>query len=253
MAGKSATLRASPRKAPRRTVTHLPPAQFHARPDGLWPSDGVLFDRTCTACPRLARFLAAAREEYPQYYNAPVPPFGDPNARVIITGLAPGFHGANASSRPFTGDHAGILLYRTLHQFGFASRAESVSAHDELRLIDCRINNAVKCVPPENKPLPVEIQTCNRYLQADLLRAPRDSIIVALGSVAHAATLKALGLKARDFVFAHAAEHRLPSGHTLIDSYHCSRYNTQTRRLTPDMFAEVFRRARALLDTSSTA
>lgn len=238
--------KAAARQAPRRTVTHLPPAEFRAG-SGQWPSDGVLFDRNCTDCPRLANFLAAARKEYPQYYNAPVPPFGDPNARLIIAGLAPGFHGANASSRPFTGDHAGILLYRTLHEFGFATRPESVSADDGLRLIDCRINNSVKCVPPENKPLPIEIQTCNRYLQADLQHAPRHSVIVALGSVAHAATLKALGLKAREYPFAHAAEHRLPAGQVLIDSYHCSRYNTQTRRLTPEMFAAVFRRARALL------
>jgi uracil-DNA glycosylase family 4 len=248
MPGSAAPKKSSNRKTPRRTVTHLPPVEFFARPDGLWPSDGVIFDRTCTDCPRLARFLADAREEYPQYYNAPVPPFGDPKGRLIIAGLAPGFHGANASSRPFTGDHAGILLYQTLYEFGFASQPKSVSAHDDLRLIDCRINNAVKCVPPENKPLPAEIQTCNRYLKADIDRTPPDSIIVALGSVAHAATLKALGLKVGDYKFAHAAEHRLPTGQTLIDSYHCSRYNTQTRRLTPEMFAAVFRRARALLD-----
>lgn len=239
----------APRKkaAPRRTVTHLPQAEFHVRPDGLWPSDGVVFDRTCTACPRLAKFLAAGREEYPRYYCAPVPPFGDPEARLIVIGLAPGFHGANATARPFTGDHAGILLYRTLHEFGFADRPESVSADDGLRLLDCRLTNSVKCVPPENKPLPEEVQRCNRFLKAELDQAPAKSVLLALGSVAHVAILKTLGLKPTGYKFAHAAEHALPTGQVLLDSYHCSRYNTQTRRLTPDMFANVFRRARALL------
>jgi uracil-DNA glycosylase family 4 len=122
----------------------------------LWPSDGVIFDRTCTQCPRLARFLVDGREEHPNYYCAPVAPFGDPKARLLIVGLAPGFHGANASGRPFTGDHAGLLLYRTLHRFGFASRPESKSRDDGLKLLDCRITNSVKCVPPENKPTPTE-------------------------------------------------------------------------------------------------
>lgn len=248
MPGKAASKATLARKPPRRTVTHLPPVEFFARPDNLWPSDGVIFDRTCTDCPRLAGFLEHARQEYPQYYNSPVPPFGDPRGRLIIAGLAPGFHGANASSRPFTGDHAGILLYRTLYDFGFATQPECTSADDGLRLIDCRINNAVKCVPPDNKPLPAEIATCNRYLKADIERSAANSIIVALGSVAHTATLKAMKLRAADYTFAHAAEHALPSGQLLIDSYHCSRYNTNTRRLTPEMFADVFRRARALLD-----
>jgi uracil-DNA glycosylase family 4 len=166
---------------------------------------------------------------------------------LIVVGLAPGFHGANASARPFTGDHAGILLYRTLHEFGFASRAESIAADDGLQLINCRITNSVKCVPPENKPLPAEIQTCNRYLQAEIERVAADTVLLALGSVAHAAVLRALQLKASAYVFAHAAEHQLPSGAVLLDSYHCSRYNTQTRRLTTAMFADVFRRAAALL------
>ena len=208
----------------------------------------MIFDRTCTRCPRLTRFLEAGRKEYPQYYCAPVPPFGDPQARLIVIGLAPGFHGANATARPFTGDHAGILLYRTLYEFGFADRPESVSAGDGLRLIDCRLTNSVKCVPPENKPLPAEVQTCNRYLTAEISQLSANSVLLALGSVAHAAILKALALKPVAYKFAHAAEHSLPSGHLLIDSYHCSRYNTQTRRLTPEMFADVFRRARALLD-----
>jgi len=241
----------APRKksAPRRTVTHLPQAEFHVRPDGLWPSDGVVFDRTCTDCPRLAKFLEEGRKEYPRYYCAPVPPFGDPNARLIVIGLAPGFHGANATARPFTGDHAGILLYRTLYEFGFADRPESTAADDGLRLLDCRLTNSVKCVPPENKPLPIEIDNCNRYLQAEIARASTATVLLALGSVAHTAILKALQLKPKAFVFGHAAEHALPSGQVLLDSYHCSRYNTQTRRLTPEMFANVFRRARDLLQS----
>jgi uracil-DNA glycosylase family 4 len=215
----------------------------------LWPSDGVIFDRTCTDCPRLARFLADGREEYPDYYCAPVAPFGDPKARLVIVGLAPGFHGANATGRPFTGDHAGLLLYRTLHKFGFASRPESKSRDDGLKLIGCRISNSVKCVPPQNKPTPAEIRTCNRFLTAELTtRVSARSVLLALGLIAHNAALRALALKASEYKFAHAAEHELPTGQILLDSYHCSRYNTQTGRLTEKMFAEVFARARKLVD-----
>jgi uracil-DNA glycosylase len=214
----------------------------------LWPSDGVIFDRTCTDCPRLARFLAEGREEYPDYYCAPVAPFGDPKARLIIVGLAPGFHGANATGRPFTGDHAGLLLYRTLHRFGFASQPESKSRDDGLKLIGCRISNSVKCVPPQNKPTPAEIRTCNRFLTAELSRVSTRSVLLALGSIAHNAALRALLLKPSEYKFAHAAEHELPAGQILLDSYHCSRYNTQTRRLTQEMFADVFARARKLVD-----
>ena len=214
----------------------------------LWPSDGVIFDRSCTDCPRLARFLAEGREEYPDYYCAPVAPFGDPKARLIIVGLAPGFHGANATGRPFTGDHAGLLLYRTLHRFGFASQPESKSRDDGLKLIGCRISNSVKCVPPENKPTPAEIRSCNRFLTAELSRVSARSVLLALGSIAHNAALRALMLKPSEYKFAHAAEHELPTGQILLDSYHCSRYNTQTRRLTEKMFADVFARARKLVD-----
>jgi uracil-DNA glycosylase family 4 len=218
-----------------------------AHRDGLWPSDGGVFERTCTLCPRLAKFLKEGREEYPDYYCAPVAPFGDANAKLIIVGLAPGFHGANATGRPFTGDHAGLLLYRTLHRFGFASRPTSVSRTDGLELIDCRITNSVKCVPPQNKPLPAEIKTCNRYLRAEMQLIPSDAVFLALGSIAHNACLRALGLKPTDYKFGHAAEHVLPDQRVLIDSYHCSRYNTQTRRLTDEMFEAVFARARELL------
>lgn len=215
----------------------------------LWPSDGVIFDRTCTDCPRLARFLAEGRKEYPDYYCAPVAPFGDPKARLILVGLAPGFHGANATGRPFTGDHAGLLLYRTLHRFGFASRPESKARDDGLKLLGCRISNSVKCVPPQNKPTPAEIRACNRFLTAELTtRVSTRSVLLALGSIAHNAALRALALKPSEYKFAHAAEHELPSGQILLDSYHCSRYNTQTGRLTEKMFVDVFARARKLVD-----
>ncbi len=217
-------------------------------PDGLWPSDGVAFERTCTDCPRLAAFLDEAREEYPDYYCAPVAPFGDPNARLIIVGLAPGFHGANASGRPFTGDHAGLILYRTLHRFGFANKPESTARGDGLRLINCRITNSVKCVPPQNKPTPLEIRTCNKYIAAEFQQLPPNAVLLALGSIAHNATLRALELPPSEHKFAHAAEFALPGGQTLLDSYHCSRYNTQTRRLTEEMFEAVFVRAKHLLE-----
>lgn len=240
---------AQKRATPRRTLTQISVRDSTASFEGLWPSDGEIFDRTCTLCPRLAKFLAQARLEEPQYYNAPVAAFGDRNARFVIVGLAPGFHGANASGRPFTGDHAGVLLYRTLHRYGFASAPVSIARDDGLRLIDCRITNSVKCVPPENKPLPIEIQTCNRYLKAETATFKPGTILLALGSIGHNALLRALGLKPAMFKFAHAAERELPNGLTLIDSYHCSRYNTQTGRLTDAMFEAVFARARELLDS----
>ena len=233
---------------PRRTLAQDPSSIRDKRPRPDWPSDGAIFDRDCTRCPRLATFLKQGRNEHPNYYCAPVPPFGDPQARLIIVGLAPGFHGANATGRPFTGDHAGRLLYRTLHRFGFATRPESVASDDGLQLVNCRITNSVKCVPPQNKPLPLEIRTCNRYLTTELQKtASPGSVLLALGSVAHNAALLALSLRASACKFAHGAEHPLPGGLTLLDSYHCSRYNTQTRRLTDAMFEAVFRRAAQLL------
>jgi uracil-DNA glycosylase family 4 len=201
----------------------------------------------CTACPRLAGFLAGVRDEHPDYFARPVPPFGDDRARLLIVGLAPGMHGANRTGRPFTGDFAGILLYQTLHAFGFASGPASVSTDDDLRLIDCRITNAVKCLPPANKPEPAEIRTCNRHLAAELRASPDVRAILALGQVAHKAVLMAGGLKASAFAFGHGARHVLPDGRTLFDSYHCSRYNTQTRRLTESGFHDVFRAIRAEL------
>ncbi len=201
----------------------------------------MTFTTDCAACPRLAGFLEAGRTSHPGYFCKPVPPFGDERPQLLIVGLAPGFHGANRTGRPFTGDHAGILLYETLHAFGYASRSASVSADDGLKLIGCRITNAVKCVPPENKPETAEIRRCNAFLKAELAGLPAGAAILALGQIAHKAVLMALGLKEKAHPFAHAARHALPGGLRLHDSYHCSRYNTQTRRLTPEMFHAVFR------------
>lgn len=198
------------------------------------------FDVDCVACPRLADFLAKVRSRYPSYYAAPVPSFGDADPDLLIVGLAPGLHGANATGRPFTGDHAGILLYRTLYEFGFSNRPEPVSIHDGLRLQGARITNAVRCVPPQNKPTPAETRTCNRYLATELAALKPQAVVLALGAVAHGAVLQASGAKCAAYRFAHGAHHCLPGGRRLVDSYHCSRYNTQTRRLTPTMFHEVF-------------
>jgi len=188
------------------------------------------------------------RSRHPEYHAAPVAPFGDPDAALLIVGLAPGMHGANATGRPFTGDHAGILLYATLFKAGFSNQAEGNRADDGLQLTGCRITNAVKCLPPANKPTTAEIATCNRYLAAELELLPRPAVIVALGRIAHNAVLKAFALRQTSHVFGHAAEHTLADGVTLIDSYHCSRYNTQTRRLTPAMFERVFRLAAQRLE-----
>lgn len=212
------------------------------------PAPPPAFDESCTDCPRLASFLAEVRQRHPTYHALPVAPFGASDARLLIIGLAPGLHGANATGRPFTGDHAGLLLYKTLHAHGFSSTAVSVSREDGLRLLDCRITNAVKCVPPANKPEGAEVQRCNRFLKNELAGSPQARVLVALGAIAHGAVLRALSLRPASYAFAHGAEHSLHDGRVLLDSYHCSRYNTQTRRLTPDMFEAVFARARALLD-----
>lgn len=204
------------------------------------------FKPDCTLCPRLASFLAKTVHENPDYYCKPVPPFGDPEPRLLIVGLAPGMHGANRTGRPFTGDHAGILLYESLHAAGLSSAPVSRDRGDGLELHDVRITNAVKCLPPENKPLPLEIKTCNRYLAAELEFLTSVKGILALGTVAHDAVLMALGLKKGAAKFGHGNEHELPGGRRMIDSYHCSRYNTQTRRLTAPMFREVLQRAVAI-------
>jgi len=206
----------------------------------------VTFDPGCRRCTRLADFLAEVKRAYPDYYCRPVPPFGAADPGVLVVGLAPGMHGANATGRPFTGDFAGILLYETLYKYGFASAPQSVSADDGLELIDCRITNAVKCLPPQNKPVGSEINACREFLAAELAGLVEGSIVVALGSIAHKSVIAGLGLAQKDYAFAHAAEHTVARGITLIDSYHCSRYNTQTRRLTTAMFEQVFARARVL-------
>ena len=203
------------------------------------------FSTNCKRCSRLAKFLKQVKLEHPDYFAKPVPAFGDENARLCIVGLAPGMHGANATGRPFTGDFAGIMLYETLYKYGFSSKNQSL-ANDDLRLINCRITNAVKCLPPQNKPSGEEINTCNQWLRQELESLPENHVIVALGAIAHKSVIKALELKQSDYKFAHNAEHALPHGH-LIDSYHCSRYNTQTRRLTLEMFEDVFKRVQQLL------
>lgn len=208
-----------------------------------WPEGWYRAD--CTRCPRLASHLAEVRDAHPDYHARPVPPFGPARAPLVIVGLAPGMHGANRTGRPFTGDHAGILLYESLHGLGLASRPDAVAADDGLTLVGARITNAVKCLPPANKPTGEEIRRCNGYLAAEL-RGSRPRVVLALGRIAHDASLRALGHRPAAWAFAHGAEHRLPAGPVLVDSYHCSRYNTQTRRLTGEMFRTVLERAAKL-------
>jgi uracil-DNA glycosylase family 4 len=205
-------------------------------------------DRNCPLCPRLAGFRQAARTREPGWFNSPVPSFGDPDAALLIVGLAPGLQGANRTGRPFTGDYAGDLLYATLLEYGFAEGVYRARPDDGLTLVDCRISNAVRCVPPQNKPQPSEINTCRQFLIATLETMPRLRAIVALGRVAHESAVKALGLRATAAPFSHGAVHRA-GAISLYDSYHCSRYNTNTRVLTPEMFRGVFARVRAELDS----
>ena len=199
--------------------------------------------RDCPLCPRLVAFRQEQRARHPDWFNAPVPPFGDPLAWLAVVGLAPGLQGANRTGRPFTGDGAGPLLYGTLAKFGLAEGAYGASPDDGLRLTGAIIVNAVSCVPPQNKPTPEEIRTCRRFLEAPLEALLNLRVVVALGQIAHQSAVKALGGKLPKLPFAHGAEHRLPSGLLLIDSYHCSRYNQNTGRLTDAMFEAVFERA----------
>jgi uracil-DNA glycosylase family 4 len=207
------------------------------------PAPTAVYDPHCTRCPRLAAFLARTRQRHPGYWARPVPSFGAARPRIVIVGLAPGLHGANRTGRPFTGDHAGLLLYQTLYAAGLANRPQSRSAGDGLRLIDVRIVNSVKCVPPKNKPLPAEVRCCNGYLKAELRRLRSARVYIALGRVGHDALLMALGLPRAAYPFGHGREHALDAARWLIDSYHCSRYNTATRRLTAQMFQAVVARA----------
>ena len=197
------------------------------------------YNPSCRDCPRLAKFLDRVAREHPDYHARPVAPFGLLSSKLLVVGLAPGMHGANRTGRPFTGDTAGVLLYRTLHKFGFANHNGSDRTDDGLRLIDCRITNAVKCLPPQNKPLPDEVRRCNHYL-AEEISASQPRAILALGAIAHRAVLMAFELAAGRHRFAHHAVHELP-GTRLFDSYHCSRYNTNTKRLTTSQFETVIR------------
>jgi uracil-DNA glycosylase family 4 len=214
------------------------------------------YDAKCRDCDRLAEFLDEVKIEHPAFFCAPVPSFGDELSEkkrgLLVVGLAPGLKGANRTGRPFTGDHAGILLYGTLHKFGFASHPGTSEPDDGLLLKNCRITNAVKCLPPANKPLPKEIKVCNRYLANEITQcAPR--AILALGRIAHEAVLMALGLKSGAHAFAHGAKHVIEAhgrNLALFDSYHCSRYNTQTRRLTTPMFEAVVHAAKRHLDVA---
>ncbi|NNM81125.1 MAG: uracil-DNA glycosylase [Burkholderiales bacterium] len=196
------------------------------------------FDLHCRKCPRLSTFLDEVGKNHPDYHARPVAPFGDDHPSLLVVGLAPGMHGANRTGRPFTGDHAGILLYETLHRHGFSSSPVS-GPGDDLRLVDCRITNAVKCLPPANKPETSEIRTCNAYLCAEISDLKDGAAILALGTIAHNAVLTAIGKKAKDHPFGHGRVHEIGRW-MLYDSYHCSRYNTQTKRLTAEMFGEVF-------------
>lgn len=210
--------------------------------------DEPCFDPRCRRCPRLTAFLDHVKATYPSYHCRPVAPFGDPHGKLLIVGLAPGMHGANASGRPFTGDYAGILLYQTLYRFGFSNQAQSRSKNDGLCLTGCRITNAVKCLPPNNKPLTDEIRACNGYLSRELSRLPQRAVVLALGLIAHNAVLRARGLRLSGYRFGHGSLHDLHGDLWLLDSYHCSRYNTQTKRLTESGFHSVFERAKALLE-----
>lgn len=215
------------------------------------------YDPDCRRCPRLATFVDEVRAAHPDYWARPVPSFGAADARFLIVGLAPGLHGANATGRPFTGDWCGPLLYSTLHRHGFATRPDSVARHDGLALVDCRIANGVKCLPPANKPELSEIRACNAWLTAELARLPRLVAILALGTIAHRAVVEALGLKVSAYRFAHGAKLALPARDgrvaRLFDSYHVSRYNTNTGRLTDAMFDAVVASIRAELDATAVA
>lgn len=204
--------------------------------------------RDCPLCPRLVAYREACRAEFPDWWNGPVIAWGDPEARIAIIGLAPGKHGANRTGRPFTGDYAGDLLFATLEKFGLSRGTYDARVDDGVELVDIAILNAVKCLPPQNKPLPDEIRTCRQFLVRGVDQLPNARTFIALGQIAHQSAVKVLGGKLPKARFGHLAEHRMPDGRILIDSYHCSRYNTNTGRLTAEMFEAVFVRAIALRD-----
>jgi uracil-DNA glycosylase family 4 len=210
------------------------------------PTERAEPSRDCPRCPRLVAFRQTWRAKEPTWHNAPVPSFGPIDARLLIVGLAPGLQGANRTGRPFTGDYAGDLLYPTLIEFGFASGDYQERPDDGVQMVDARISNAVRCVPPENKPIPMEIKTCNDFLKAEIAEMPKLRALVSLGRIAHDAAIVALGGKRSGFAFGHGCRHEVGAV-TLFNSYHCSRYNTNTGVLTPKMFRDVFAKARACL------
>ncbi|MGY8937599.1 MAG: uracil-DNA glycosylase [Alphaproteobacteria bacterium] len=203
----------------------------------------------CDLCPRLAEFRETNRQKFPDWHNAPVPSFGDIDAGLLIVGLAPGLRGANRTSRPFTGDYAGQLLYPTLQKYGFARGTYDEEANDGLDLVGCRITNAVRCVPPQNKPVGAEINACRPFLIQEMDAMPNLQIVLCLGTVSHTSVIRTFNLRQRDWAFGHGAIHELPNGLLLADSYHCSRYNTNTGRLTQAMFHDVFQGIQHRLDT----
>ena len=225
-------------------MRHASPADRSPIPQGEAPRD-------CPLCPRLVAFREQCRAEHPDWWNAPVPAFGDPQAWLAVVGLAPGKHGANRTGRPFTGDFAGDLLYATLLKFGLAEGSYGGDPSDGLRLTGAVILNAVKCLPPANKPLPQEIATCRHYLDAALVALPSVRVVVALGQIAHVAAARTLGLPPSATRFGHGAEHVAPGGRVLLSSYHCSRYNQNTRRLDAAMFESVFERALRLRENNA--
>jgi len=206
--------------------------------------------RDCPLCPRLVAYREENRRQNPDWFNGPAPSFGDPDARLLVAGLAPGRTGANRTGRPFTGDGAGWILYQTLTKAGFATGVYDARPDDGLQLVDCMITNAVRCAPPLNKPLPIEEKTCRPFLIDRLAALPRLKVIVTLGDVSRKSVLKALGVPASAMAAGHGVEAKV-GGYTLINSYHCSRLNTNTGRLTPEMFEDIFRRARAAIEASS--
>jgi len=205
----------------------------------------------CPLCPRLVEFRIANQSKFPDYHNAPVASFGPTDARLLIVGLAPGLHGANQTSRPFTGDFAGDLLFETLGKFDFAAGTYAARHDDGLGLKDCMITNAVRCVPPQNKPVGAEIAACRPFLTARIASLTKMKVVLSLGRIAHESVIKTYGLRQKDYPFGHCATHEIEvdcAAFTLIDSYHCSRYNTNTNRLTVEMFENVFKEIRNLLD-----
>ena len=206
-------------------------------------------EKDCDRCPRLVSFRQVNRDKFPDWHNAPVESFGPTDAALLIVGLAPGLRGANKTSRPFTGDAAGVLLYDTLRTFSFASGTYDERADDGLALQNCRITNAVRCVPPQNKPVTSEVVACSKFLQDELTTLQHLQVVLALGTLAHNAILRSLGYAQSSVKFSHGAIHQLPAGYTLADSYHCSRYNTNTGRLTKPMFEDVFAGIRCLIES----